>query len=137
MNLSSINVDAETAAALDAANRAFSTAYRAGDAEAIIAAYTADGIVLTPSADTIAGSSALREFWAPIGERERPLAHELRATLRQMLAPGIALELGDWRITRRVDGQEQRTTGCYTLIWRQSPEGWLIHYDSWTPPQDA
>jgi ketosteroid isomerase-like protein len=129
-------VDTATAAALDAENAAFSAAFVRGDVEAILAAYTADAVVQTPQGTVASTPETIRMLWAPIERGDDRISHSLRSTLRQRLAPHLVLEQGAFTIVRRVDNAEQRSDGCYTLIWRHSDGRWRIQFDSWTPPHN-
>lgn len=129
-------VDAATAATLDAENAAFSAAFVRGDVEAILAAYTEDAVVQTPQGTVAVSPTTIRGLWAPIGQSDDRISHSLRSTFRQQLAPYLVLEQGAFTIVRRVDEGEQRTDGCYTLVWRRSDGRWRIQFDSWTPPHN-
>jgi ketosteroid isomerase-like protein len=128
------SLDAATAAVLDEGNAAFSAAFVRGDVEAILAAYSDDAVVQTPQGTVAVSAEALRTMWAPIGRGDDRISHSLRATFRQQLAPHLILEQGAFTIVRRAEAGEQRTDGCYTLVWRRTEAGWRIQFDTWTPP---
>jgi ketosteroid isomerase-like protein len=131
------DVDASTAAALDAANAAFSAAFMRGDAEAIFAAYTPDALVQTPEGVVSTTAESLRAMWAPIRTNGPGSTHRLAATHRQRLEGGVIMEAGSFEIVRRTsEGVERASRGCYTLLWRETPAGWRILYDTWTPRRD-
>lgn len=127
-------VDAGTAAILDAENAAFSAAFVRGDVEAILAAYADDAVVQTPQGAVAVSPESLRALWAPIGRGEGRISHSLTATFRQRLADHLILEQGAFAIVRRGEAGDERTDGCYTLLWRRTDAGWRIHFDTWTAP---
>lgn len=122
-----------TAAALDAANAAFSRAYMAGEAETVIAAYTEDAILHPPAGGVLVGAAGVRGYWGPIANR-RSAGHRLEANLRRHLAPDVVLEMGRWHSQSLRDGEPQPwSTGCYTVIWRRGTDGgWRLEFDTWT-----
>jgi ketosteroid isomerase-like protein len=131
------SVDAATAATLDAANTAFSAAFMRGDVETILAAYTPDALVQTPEGGVSTSAESLRALWEPVRTSGPTSTHRLQATHRQRLEGGVVMEAGSFEITRRTDAGEQRSSrGCYTLLWRETPAGWRILYDTWTPRRD-
>jgi ketosteroid isomerase-like protein len=133
----STSVDAATAAALDTANTAFSAAFMRGDPEAIIAAYTPDALVQTPEGVVSTTPQSLRAMWEPVRSNGPSSTHRLQATHRQRLEGGVIMEAGSFEISRRTETGEVRTSnGCYTLLWRETPAGWRILYDTWTPRRD-
>ncbi len=129
-------VAGDTAAALDAANAAFSAAWIAGDVEALLNAYTVDAIVHPPAGGVLTSREAIRTVWAPILNWQRA-GHRLEPTLRRTLSSIEVLEMGRWHSSRTVEGQSPWLTGCYTVIWRREGRIWRMAYDSWTAANDA
>lgn len=121
---------------LDAANTAFSTAWVAGDVDALLDAYTADAIVHPPAGGILTSREAIRAVWAPIVDWRRA-GHRLEPTLRRTLVSGEVLEMGRWHSSRTVEGQSPWLSGCYTVIWRREGRTWRMAYDSWTGANDA
>lgn len=132
------SVSPATAAALDAANAAFSRAYVAGDAEEVIAAYTQDAVLHPPAGGVLVGAAKVREYWGPIANR-RSAGHRLEANLRRHLAPDVVMEIGRWHSQSLRDGEPQPwSSGCYTVIWRRGADGgWRLEFDTWTGPIEA
>jgi ketosteroid isomerase-like protein len=131
-------VPASVVTALDAANRAFSAAFVAGDSAAMAQAYTADAVLHLPDGRIITDDGRVDRFWRP-----RPgskLGHRLEPTLRRVLAPDVVLEMGRWhdRPDRGSEAESPWSSGCYTVIWRRDGGGrWRMLYDGWTPPVEA
>ena len=131
-------VDDATAGDLDAANAAFSTAWLAGDVDALVAAYAPDAVVHPPAGGVLTTSEQIRGVWAPIANQNRA-GHRLEPTLRRRLSgEDEVLEMGRWHSARAdAAGDAQWLSGCYTVIWRKDGVGWRMRYDSWTAPNDA
>lgn len=131
-------VSPTTAAALDAANAAFSRAYVAGDSATVLAAYTRDAVLHPPAGGVLVGAEQVREYWGPIANR-RAAGHRLEANLRRHLAPDVVMEIGRWHSQSLRDGEPQPwSTGCYTVIWRRGTDmAWRMEFDTWTGPIQA
>jgi uncharacterized protein (TIGR02246 family) len=131
-------ISSATTDALDAANAAFSRAYVAGDAEAVIGSYTADAVLHPPAGGLLVGAQRVREYWGPIADRPSA-GHRLEANLRRHLAPDVVLEVGRWHSQSLRDGEPQPwSTDCYTVIWRRGGDGaWRLEFDTWTGPIEA
>lgn len=122
---------------LDAANQAFSAAFVAGDSATMAASYTEDAVLHLPTGAVVSGEGRARRFWRPRAGAK--LGHLLEPTHRQMLADSVVLELGRWHDRPRRDSEADSpwSSGCYTVIWRQGPDGrWPMAYDGWTVPND-
>ena len=128
-------VDATTAAALDAANAAFSAAWVRGDGETLVAAYVPDAILHPPAGGVRVGTAAVRSIWGSSGPGR--LGHRLEPLLRRSLAEGMVLEMGRWHSRRATDTDPDPpwVWGCYTVIWRRDPGApWRMYYDAWSVP---
>jgi ketosteroid isomerase-like protein len=120
-----------TIAELDAANAAFSAALLANDVDALVGAYAEDAIAHPPPGGVLVSPETIRPLW------DRPrnpnlIGHRLEPMLRRQLAPGLVLEMGRWHTGLNDDGEERWSSGCYSVIWRDSAEGWRFAYDGWT-----
>ncbi|HPF60682.1 MAG: DUF4440 domain-containing protein [Gemmatimonadetes bacterium] len=125
------------AARLDAANQAFSAAFIAGDSATMANSYTADAVLHLPTGAVVTGDGRVQRFWRPRAGSK--LGHRLEPTHRQMLADSVVLEMGRWhdRPDRGSEAESPWSSGCYTVIWRQGPDGaWRMAYDGWTVPND-
>jgi ketosteroid isomerase-like protein len=130
--------DSTARAAIGAAARAFSAAYQRGDAAAMVAVYTPDGVILPPGRDAMAGSAALTEYWT-LAPGVRILEHRTIADSIVVAGP-LAYDWGTFRVrTTNAAGEERRTFGKYVIVWRETAPGvWRMHVDIWnaSPPRD-
>ena len=128
--------EAAARAAIGAAAREFSAAYERGDAAAMVAIYTPDGVILPPGRDAIAGTAALTEYWT-LAPGVRIVEH--RTTPDSIVVAGpLAYDWGTFRVrTTNAAGEELRRFGKYVIVWRETAPGvWRMHVDIWnaSPP---
>ncbi|HSD66160.1 MAG TPA: DUF4440 domain-containing protein [Vicinamibacteria bacterium] len=120
-------------AAIEAKNKAFTSAVARGDAAAIAALYTSTAEVLPPGGEIARGREAIQKaFQGAIdaGMRDLPL------TLVEVEAHGdTATEVGTW-VWKGKDGATL-DHGKYIVIWKKEGGDWRLHRDIWnssTPP---
>ncbi|MES1244436.1 MAG: SgcJ/EcaC family oxidoreductase [Acidobacteriota bacterium] len=106
-------------------------AFAAGDAEALVAQYTEDAVLLSPDYPAIQGRAAILEAYrAALDEYEMRLETVVEET-------EVA---GDWAwmrgrfehtSTRKADGAATTARGKYLVIARRDPDGaWRFHRDA-------
>jgi uncharacterized protein (TIGR02246 family) len=136
-------------AAIEAQNRAFGEAVRAGDTAAIGALYTSDGAVFPPNATRVSGREAVAEFWSTV--LASGVANVVLTTEEVAYAGGdTASEVGSALLSDK-DGAPL-DEGKYIVVWMQEGGAWRLHRDIWnsnrplapptaapaeTPPSDA
>jgi ketosteroid isomerase-like protein len=118
-------------AAIVAAARGFSAAYERGDVAAMVATYTADGVILPPGRHAIRGAAALAEYWT-LAPGVRVLEHRLAAD-SIVVAGAVAYDWGTYRVrTSDAAGAVRETFGKYVVVWRETAPGvWRMHVDMW------
>lgn len=114
-------------AMMQAADAEFVAAFDAGDAGALAALYTADGMLLPPNADFVSGTEAIGGFWQAVMD-----AGVASAELRVEEAQG----LGDtaWEVGHYALFDSSGTAldeGKYIVIWKRTEAGWKLHRDIW------
>jgi uncharacterized protein (TIGR02246 family) len=124
----------EVRAAIEAQNRAFGDAFRAGDAAAVAALYTDDGEVLPPNAPIAAGREALAQFWG--GVLATGVAGAVLTTEEVTYAGGdSATEFGSAVLSAK-DGSAA-DEAKYAVLWKQTAAGWRMHRDIWNSNRPA
>ena len=106
---------------------AFETAWAAGDAAAIGALYTADGLTYPPGGAVTGGAEAIGA--AALNEIE---AGNVRIDLMtdELEAHGdTAIEAGRYDLFDK-DGAKT-SSGKYIVIWKRTEAGWRLHRDIW------
>jgi ketosteroid isomerase-like protein len=115
--------------AIATASERFMAAFSRGGA----AAYTADGQVLPPNHDVIAGQQGIRTFWQ--GTMQRGIK---AVTLESLEVEGfghLAYEVG--RYTLQHAGGQVLDTGKYVVIWKHEAGQWKVHRDIWNSGRPA
>jgi ketosteroid isomerase-like protein len=119
--------------AIAAASARFMAVFSRGDAAGVAAAYTADGQVLPPNHDAIAGQQGIRTFW------QDAMQMGIKAvTLESLEVEGsghTAYEVG--RYTLQHEGGQVLDTGKYVVIWKHEAGQWKVHRDIWNSSRPA
>jgi uncharacterized protein (TIGR02246 family) len=118
----------EVRAAIEAQNRAFGEAVRAGDTAAIGALYTEDGAVLPPNGAKVSGRAAVAEFWA--GALAGGVAAAVLTTEEVAYGGGdTATEVGSAALSAK-DGSAL-DEAKYVVLWKREGDSWRLHRDIW------
>jgi uncharacterized protein (TIGR02246 family) len=118
----------EVREAVEAQNRAFGEAVRAGDTGAIAALYTEDGAVLPPNGPRASGRAALGEFWGNV--LASGIGGAVLTTEELSYAGGdTATEIGSAVLSAK-DGSVA-DEAKYAVLWKRTPDGWRMHRDIW------
>jgi uncharacterized protein (TIGR02246 family) len=121
--------------AIDAQNRAWAEATKAGDAAAIARIFADSGAeVSLRSGKTWKGRAAIQELF--VQYYQNPHATDAVVQTDQVLLDGpTAVEYGHYTFTYPPkDGQPQVDSGKYLVVWRrQSDGGWRILVDMGLP----
>jgi uncharacterized protein (TIGR02246 family) len=110
-----------------AASAQFAPVYGQGDAAAVAALYTQDGMILAPSSEIVTGHDNIQAFWQ--GAMDSGVT-ELEIVNEEMEVRGdTAIERGHAQLFL-ADGTSVDTIK-YILIWKQVNGEWLLHRDMW------
>ncbi len=105
--------------------KAWIGAFNAGDAKALAALYTTDGMLLPPFSESVKGRTAIAEFWAGFmtgvkGELE----------VREVMVQGrLAYMIGVYKIHGETGDVLDR--GKYIEVWKRGEGKWQLHRDIW------
>ena len=115
-----------TRASIEAGNRAFTAAFRRGDARGVAELYTEDAQLIPPGSDVASGRSAIAAFWRTVMDTG---ARDLILDTTEVESAGdLAYEVGTVRV---VGEHSQVTEGRYVVVWKQQNGHWKIHRDIW------
>jgi uncharacterized protein (TIGR02246 family) len=130
----------EDEAAIKAASAGWISAYNAGDANAIMAVYTDDAVVMAPGAPVAKGASAIKQLI------EKQVASTRASGITLVLGGthdvAVSGELG-WDSGNYTVRDKAGTTvdsGSYLAAWKKTGGKWKIVRDMWNsdrPPADA
>lgn len=119
---------AEVEAAIEAAAADMAEAMNAGDAEAVAALYTEDGVMMPPGGEAVTGRAAVE---AAISEHfEAMPGMRLTFETREVKAVhDYAIEIGGY-VAEDADGAHL-DHGKYLTVWTRTDDGWKVARDIW------
>ena len=113
--------------AIEAANKQFVNAFGKGDAAAVAALYTAEGQVLPPNGDVVAGRQAIQKFWQ--GAMDSGVKGAKLTTVEAFASGDTAYEVGQYELSA-ADGKVL-DGGKYVVVWKRQGGQWRLHRDIW------
>ena len=126
----------EIEAALNSANDAFVSAFNAGDAAAIAALFTDDGVQMPPNDPAASGKEAIQASYQSSFDQ-----FTFEFAVSQVEAEGA----GEWafargtytiKLTPKADGKAIEDSGKYMNVWaRQADGSWKIARHIWNSDQ--
>ncbi len=119
--------DEGTLEAVRTASAHFPEVYAQGDAAAVAALYTEDGMVMAPNSAVLTGDADIAAFWQ--GAMDAGVT-ELEIVAEELEVVGdTAIERGNAQLFL-ADGTSVDTIK-YILIWKEQDGEWLLHRDIW------
>jgi ketosteroid isomerase-like protein len=116
---------------IEKANQKFGENVRKGDAKAIANLYT-DGASLLPAAmKSVDGKKAIEEFWGG-AIKGMGLKDAILKTVELLGSGDTYTERGEYVLKLESGGKAMEDKGKYIVVWRNSSEGWKLHWDIWT-----
>lgn len=113
-------------AQIEKMDRAWQTAYNAGDAAAVAALYTEDGKVMAPGNATVSGRTAIQAFFA----KDLTGGAKNALTLEEVFGGGdFAIEVGSF-VATGADGAHL-DHGMFTTVYKKVGGEWKIYRDTW------
>ena len=95
------------------------------DSDAVASSYLADGAVLPPGAPRMDGREAIKGFWQ--GAIDMGLTDVAIDPGEVEILGDVATDVGT--LSARMG--DAVLTGKYIVIWKNGPDGWLMHRDIW------
>ena len=118
-------------AELAAVAEAFSQAYMAGDAEAIVSLYTEDAVLIPHNDREVYGLGAIEGFWQP---REGVTIEHHKITSAEVEVFGdVATDYGTYVARGTANGEAWGPShGNYLIVWKRGTDGqWRMQLDMW------
>lgn len=116
-----------------AANARFVAAFRAADAAAVAACYTADAQLLPANSDVVAGTDAIAGFWH--GAMSMGIGDVRLETVEVEAQGDLVVEQGRYTLSGADGGPLDE--GKYLVVWHRDGRGWKLHRDIWTTSRPA
>ena len=109
----------------------FHRAINAADADAAVAMFTEDVIMMSNGWQTVAGKEAVAEIWR--GSIESGFRTRDQEIISLELDGDLAYEATTQQWTmHREDQEDQWRSSKYVHIWKRQPDGsWKLHLDIW------
>ena len=112
-------------------NLKFGEYVRRGDAKAISGLYT-DGASLLPyGMRSVDGRKAIEQFWGG-AIKGMGLKDAILKTIDLVGSGDIMTERGEYVHKLEAAGKATEDKGKYIVMWKNTPEGWKLHWDIWT-----
>ena len=115
------------------ANATFEANFERGDAAAIAALYTSNGILLPTGMNAIEGAAGIQAFWQ--GAMEMGIKRvKLDSKDVEELAD-TAIELGNYTLFGA--NEQQLDQGKYLVVWKEQMGQWKLYQDIWNSSMAA
>jgi ketosteroid isomerase-like protein len=116
---------------IEKGNTKFGEYVRKGDAKAISSLYTSDASVMPVGMSTVKERKAVEEFWDG-AIKGMGLKNASLKTLEVIEGVNTATEMGEYLLNLQAEGKQLEDKGKYIVVWKNTPDGWKIHWDIWT-----
>lgn len=120
---------ASAAPFIDRANSDWSRAILVGNADAIVAPYAADGMMIGPDGSVFHGRAAVRQVYAKGRPGVRVVKASIRSDGRAAHDPSHVYEWGTAWLTLREGKSTRHTSGKYLTVWHREGARWVITHD--------
>jgi ketosteroid isomerase-like protein len=101
-----------------------------GDAAAMAALYTADGVIFPEQSERIVGREAIRRFYAP--DPGHRVTHHKVSPSRIVVDGNHAYDYGHFEIAGERNGTAWGPVrGKYVAVWRRYNDTWRMQLDIW------
>jgi uncharacterized protein (TIGR02246 family) len=118
---------------IQALDEQFAAAFMAGDAAAVAALYTEDGMLLPPNGDFVSGRAAIQGFWQSV--IDMGVASAKLTVVEAESFGDTAWEIGRYNLhTAAGDAIDE---GKYIVVWKRTEAGWRLHRDIWNSSRPA
>ena len=118
---------------IEKANGKFGEFVRRSDAKAISGLYTNDACLMPAGMSFIKGRKAIEEFWGG-AIKGMGLKDAILKTVEIVGTGDTVTEMGEYHL--KLQAAEDK--GKYVVVWKNTPDGWRLHWDIWTssiPPK--
>lgn len=120
-----------SAAEIAANNRAFESAFEAGNVDGIGALLAPDVMALPPDGPVVIGRDAVRQLWES-AIRDHGMTSCRITTDTVDVVGDLASEVGHATMTTAPPGGKSETAKIkYLVVWKRLNGKWLLHRDTW------
>ena len=115
---------------IEALNLKFSDIVFKGDGKALGELYTEDACIMPTNSISIYGRKNIQDYWVRVISGLGLNKAHLR-TIEVIGEDDMVVERGEYQLTKRGMEEGILDAGKYVVIWKNTPEGWKIHWDIW------
>jgi ketosteroid isomerase-like protein len=112
-------------------NLKFGEYVRRGDSKAISGLYNDGASLLPVGMKAIEGRKAIEEFWGG-AIKGMGLKDAILKTVELVGSGDTLTERGEYILKLQAEGKAMEDKGKYLVVWKNSPDGWKLHWDMWT-----
>jgi ketosteroid isomerase-like protein len=116
---------------IEKGNLRFAELVRKGDAKALSNLYTSDASIMPVGMNTIKGRKGIEDFWGS-AIKGMGLKDATLKTIEIIGEGNTVTEMGEYSLKLQSAGKEMEDVGKYAVVWKNTPEGYKLHYDIWT-----
>lgn len=116
---------------IEKANLKFGEFVRRGDAKALAGLYTDGASLLPAGTSAVNGRRAIEEFWGG-AIKGMGLKDAILKTVEVVGSGDTVTERGEYVLKLESGGKPKEDKGKYIVVWRNTLEGWKLHWDIWT-----
>jgi ketosteroid isomerase-like protein len=117
---------------------AFSESYENGDYDAIVNAYTEDGMIMPNRTEILTGPDKIRDYWTPPKDAKGWVKEHRILPDTIVFKEDIAYDYGYYKGISTNGEEEQTWIGKYTIIWQEvEPDVWKMKLDMWNSVEDS
>jgi ketosteroid isomerase-like protein len=115
---------------IEKANGKFGEFVRRSDAKALSGLYTNDACLLPTGMSFVKGRKSIEQFWGG-AIKSMGLKDAILKTIEVIGSGDTVTEMGEYLLKL----QSTEDKGKYMVLWKNTPEGWKLHWDIWTSNQ--
>jgi ketosteroid isomerase-like protein len=115
-------------------NLKFGEYVRRGDVKALAGLYTDGASLLPVGMKAIDGRKAIEEFWGG-AIKGMGLKDAILKTVELVGSGDTMTERGEYVLKLEAEGKALEDKGKYLVVWKNTPQGWKLHWDMWTSNQ--
>jgi uncharacterized protein (TIGR02246 family) len=119
--------------------RAYADAWRANDAERVVANFTADAVLMPHhGVEPVVGLAAIKRFWWPADSPATTITRFDRTVDEIVGTADMAFVRGhfvlEYRYGQKDQAKSRRNAGTFIALLRKRGERWLITHHMWDDP---
>jgi len=129
-NAPTVDLGAEAQAIRDL-NVRFGEAAASKDAEAAVALYAADGVIMAPGADMAKGTEAIRAVWTELLKTPGLAVAVIPEQVDVAASGDLAADMGRLELAMDLPDGPAKEVLKYLVVWKKVDGQWKVAFDTW------